>query len=299
MRPTTLSKFEISVLQPLVNLGIITENAANHGVAAIVAAPEHIGALLVQRGMMRASHKIICALDFHNRFYGLDKLTRLQSSPIGADGYEIMLSTNRSSIELLNEIRVLTSFLRSNNAFAEIRWAFNPTKRTESEVTEILKHLAAHPPAAIRIESTLSDKPTTKDILNLISLVRKHTNAPIKISGVSQELVTSLLGNRDIKAFDIPDSKLIETSAFIQKLSAFPAAKKSINQFTVEDFDLVLINLAKQDPETISAGQLSEYISRCKVLGPNAVKHATFLEDLLLVKELGASTPPAEAKEVT
>jgi hypothetical protein len=287
MLPTTLSKFDVSVLEPMVNLGIVTENARAHGVGAIVALPEHIGALLVQRGMMRAGHKVICALDFQGRYFGLDKLTRLKDNPLGCDGYEIMLSPGRTSIELLNEIKVLTNFIRGNNPRAEIRWVINMAQRKPEELTEVFKHLGQAPPTAIRMYFWKPQSP--EDVNQLIATARKSTTAPFKIDG-DPTLVKAFIGHRDIKGFDISHAKLLETAKLIDNLNNFPAAKKAIDQMTVDDLNKVLSNISGGETIAPPTEQLSEYIRRCQALGPSAVEAMEYFEVLRTEATAGKET---------
>lgn len=202
MNRGSFSRIEINVFNPIANLGPISDLAAKYGAVSIVAIPQHIAALVLQRGILRGKYKIICALDPENKLFAMDKISKLKHSPQGADGYEIPLSKNRTQAETRNEIKILTEFLRSNNQLMEIRWNIDalldgPADRFEYALT-VMKQF---PPASIRVGAKLS----VEDMDQLIARIRKFVGTPLKIDGNTDGIVDTYDLNRDVKWFDITD----------------------------------------------------------------------------------------------
>lgn len=69
-------------------------------------------------------YKVITEIDRNGLTYGGNKIYKIQNL-IDADGFEIGLTVGRNSTEILNEMKSITSFLKTSGKQFLIRWSIN------------------------------------------------------------------------------------------------------------------------------------------------------------------------------
>lgn len=82
------------------------------------------------RGQRNSKYSVIASIDLEGKTYGGNKIYQIQNV-IGADGFEIGLTTNRNVIELVNEIKAIFSFLSQANSEYKIRLSVNVSAGSE------------------------------------------------------------------------------------------------------------------------------------------------------------------------
>jgi hypothetical protein len=200
------TKLEINLLDAKTTPQIVSEFAIKYKAQAIVAAPEYIAPLVAHRAIMGGNYRLICALDFpKGANYAMDKLFRSNPDFIGADGFEILLSTGRTEIESKNEMKAIYSFLKANRPLADIRWCLRMHTADAAEVEGILKNMAKFPPSYVRVDPHRETPAATVEKLKQhVKTVGKHVPYPIKLSGnITLEALQELQGERGVKRFDV------------------------------------------------------------------------------------------------
>jgi len=200
------SRLELNLFDATTNPAFVSEFAIKHRIPTIVTAPEYLAPLMSHRLARGGQYKLIAAIDYpKGKNFAMDKLKRTHSDFVAADGFEILLSNNRTEIELRNEMRTLHSFLKMQNRMAEIRWCLGMGSRKQENTERILKGLLKFPPSYIRTDHHLElPKIVAKDHLSHAELIRKYVPYPTKISGnVDYKTLKELKDNKLIRRFDV------------------------------------------------------------------------------------------------
>ena len=171
---------------------------------------------------MGGNYRLICALDFpKGANYAMDKLFRSNPDFIGADGFEILLSTGRTEIESSNEMKAIYSFLKANRPRADIRWCLRMHTADTKEIEGILKNMAKFPPSFVRVDPHRdTPRATIEKLKQHVETVGKHVPYPIKLSGnITLEAIQALQGERGVKRFDV-SMQQAETIVRLLKIEA-------------------------------------------------------------------------------
>lgn len=199
------SKIEINLLNTKTSSQHASQFAIKQKIPAIVASPEYIAPLAAHRAVMNGGYKLICALDFpKGSNFAMDKLFRANPDFIAADGFDILLSSGRSEVELRNEMKSIYEYLKNNRPLCDIRWCLN-MHRSTSEVEGILKNMKKFPPSFVRVDPHLDIPNVDIDKLKKhVDFIKEHVPFPIKLSGnIALETLEAFKDNPAVKRFDV------------------------------------------------------------------------------------------------
>lgn len=184
------TQFEINLPNRNPNAAVELSNVANfmakYRCPAIVAAPDYIEAVMIERLRTAGRWKIIAAIDFENRDFAMNKFTRqLPRAVLEADGFDVLLSANRNNADSFNELSSLTNFIRQLSQVYEIRWTLGTRLHPPEQLKMILSNLQRHPCQYMRSDIGVLGEAVSEELHRKdIDLIRAHTAAPIKLSGV-------------------------------------------------------------------------------------------------------------------
>ena len=200
-----LSKLELNVLDARTKPEYVSDFVLKNRIPAIVASPEYVAQLSAQRAVRRGQYKIICALDFpRGDNFSMDKVWRSNPDLVEADGFDILVSSGRSEIEVGNEMKALYEFLKMNKRQAEIRWCLRMHSAPE-ESLKAIKHIKSFSPTFVRVDPHLElQSLSLDDHKKGIKIISDLTPFPIKVSGnVDVALIEELSKERGVKRFDV------------------------------------------------------------------------------------------------
>lgn len=206
MNSQITSKLEINLLDAKTTPQIVSNFAIKYKVPAIVASPEYIAPLIAYRATMGGGYKIICALDFPKGMnYAMDKLFRANPDFVGADGFEILLSDDKSEVESKNELKAIHSYLKANRPTSEIRWCLRMHTADVERTKGILKNMKTFPPSFVRVDPHLeTPKATSESMTEQAALIQEFVPYPIKLSGnIDFNTLQKLEKTRGVKRFDV------------------------------------------------------------------------------------------------
>ncbi len=233
-----LNSLELNVLDARTNPEYVSDFVFKNKIPVIVASPDYIAQLSAQRGVRRGKYRIICALDFpRGESFSMDKVWRANPDLVEADGFDVLVSTNRTEVEIGNEMKAIYGFLKMNKPTAEVRWCL----RMHSAPDESLKaigYIKNYSPTFVRIDPRLEfQNITEEDYKKRIKIISDLTPFSIKVSGnVNLKLIEELSKERGVKRFDVSLEqaeaivKALPNTAFAHPASfpksAGPAVKK-------------------------------------------------------------------------
>lgn len=226
MNPQIVSKLEINLLDATTTPQVVSEFSLKYKIQAIVASPEYIAPLVVHRAAMGGKYKIISALDFpKGANYSMDKLFRANPDFVGADGFEILMSTNKSEIEFKNEMKAIHSYLKANRPLSEIRWCLRMHTVDNKETLGIIKNMKLFPPSFVRVDPHLETPISTVDKLKAhAAVINEVVPYPIKLSGnIGLEELQALSEVKGVKRFDVT---MKQAEQIVQKLKIEAATQR-------------------------------------------------------------------------
>lgn len=207
MKFQVTSRLELNLFKVRTNTEFVTNFAIKNRIPAIVTAPENLAALLAYREARRGQFKVICALDFpRGNNFAMDKIYRSDADFVAADGFEVLLSRNRTGVELRNEMKAIYEFLKMNVPHGEIRWCIGMSGRSEEEISSILGSMSTFPPSFVRTDQdlVLPESVGPNEHSTRVDMVRSKVPFPIKVSGnINWETFKALKDNKFIKRFDV------------------------------------------------------------------------------------------------
>jgi len=215
-------------------------------VPAIVVDPLYVEASLVERMKHRGQYKIICSVDFESgKHYGLEKMRPLPKSIMTADGFDILLTSNRTDKEYLNELRILSEFIHENiHKSKEIRWTLGLRTREQATIALALPHIKKWPATFIRTDHNVLPAKQENEYerhIRDVKFIREYTGLPIKISGnIDYETYLKLKG--DVKRFDVT---LDQAKSIIKTAQSVSGASEQIQ----EDLEAVKADMVVDNPE--------------------------------------------------
>lgn len=204
------TKLEIDVLQAA-EMSDAFNLANEHKMPAVVVHPGLTAPAIVMRGQRRGQFKIITPIDWpKGDVYGLNKLRGCTQDNLASDGFEIMVSGDRTAQEIVNEVMVITDFIKRHISPAgavapqkEIRFVLGAFVRDEAEVLAAAAAMTQiQAPAMVRIDHHLkaqSGRTNPKALCALMDKIRHACGVPIKLSGNIESLLTiaACLGRRE------------------------------------------------------------------------------------------------------
>ncbi len=199
------SKVELNVFDTKVPPIRVGEFAVKNSVPAIVVPPEFVAPFVVDRTFKNGFYRIIAAVDFpFGKKFAMQKVRDMGRDALAADGFDIQLSTDRTTAEIFNEIKSVTEFLKSLNMAAEIRWTL-PHNTAVNKINDFLGALRKNSQVTwVRLGHTLVENGVGLGNYNgLVQMVRQAVSLPIKIGGnVNREIFDAYSKDKAIR-FDM------------------------------------------------------------------------------------------------
>lgn len=173
-------------------------------VPCVVTVPELIDTILFERSKFSPAFKVICAVDFFNKNYALQKIRNLSNNVFMADGFEFRVSSGRNDKESLNELRALTEFIKNGlGPSKDIRWALNLRAITYDNYMYLLNHMRKWPASFIRTDINIECPSVNYDThMDDINFIKEKIATPIKVSGNINYSLMLTLANKAAR-FDV------------------------------------------------------------------------------------------------
>lgn len=206
MKFQTTSKLELNIIKSATHPNAISDFAVRNRIPVIVSSPEFIGTLVQLRAIKNGQYRIVCAIDFPTgKSFAMDKLKNLSEDFYLADGYEILISPERTEVESRNEMRALHGFLKQINPLIEIRWCLGAHTRPEKASLGALKGMSQYAPSYLRVEPHVRLPNVGIDEHKaFVEKAKELIPFPIKLSGnVDLDLIRAFEGDRQVKHFDV------------------------------------------------------------------------------------------------
>ena len=178
--------------------------AIKNRIPCIVTEPQLIDIILMERSKFSPAFKVICAIDFFNKNYALQKMRGLSNGVFMADGFEFRVSPGHNDKESLNELRALTEFVKTGiGPSKEIRWALCLRTITYDNYMHLLDHMRKWPASFIRTDINLECPSANFDAhMDDINFIRGKIATPIKVSGNINHSLMLTLGSKASR-FDV------------------------------------------------------------------------------------------------
>lgn len=205
------SKLEINMFDSLVDPNHLVKFASQNKIpVVIIKNPQLIPHIHFLRSSTTGHYfKVVLAIDFDARGsnYVISKFANLDPSWIQADGFEIVLTPKENAVEVMNEVKALTSYLKRMSPSAEIRYCINmftfSSKVVENMILAINQQNDPRP-SFIRIDQSL--EASKRDIMEYapkcLQIIRKACTFPVKAStNVTLDSIRKL--NGQIERFDV------------------------------------------------------------------------------------------------
>lgn len=218
-------KLEINMFDNLVDPNHLVKFASQNKIpVVIIKNPQLIPHIHFLRSSTTGHYfKVILAIDFEAKGanYVISKFANLDPSWVQADGFEIVLTPKENAVEVANEVKALTSYLKKMSPSAEIRYCVNmfsfSTKVVENMITSINQQNNPRP-SFIRIDQSL--EASKRDIMEYapkcLQIIRKICPFPVKAStNVTLDSIRKL--NGQIERFDV---SLKNAEAIIAQMKA-------------------------------------------------------------------------------
>lgn len=183
-----LNQLEIDVMQAneLIEASQIT---SKYKLPALVVHPDLSSEAFILRAQLQSKYKIITPIDWpKGNNYGILKMRGLSTDALEVEGFEILLTDNKSLADTKNEAKAITDFIKHHlTELHEIRFVLGTSCRNEESVHKICEAIkAVRAPAFIRNDISLktqvvkANPETHNSTIDTISSIIK---APIKLSG--------------------------------------------------------------------------------------------------------------------
>ena len=201
------TKLELNILKPYADVNVLSRFAIKHRCHAIVAMPEFIPVLLADRAAKNGQYKIIAAVDFPDgKNFCYDKFKTFDAMTLEVDGMDIVLTKNKTEVDVKNEAKALIEFLHNTiNPLMDIRFVIGYYCNVWKDVDIFLKAIHVHPPNAIRIDQHVELPKLGYQAHKLaIKKLRKYTPKLLKISGnLNLQIIRRLLELDKNLRFDV------------------------------------------------------------------------------------------------
>lgn len=223
------TRLELNVLDKSSHPSDVSTFAIKNSCPAIVTIPELVAPFIVDRATKQGRYKIIVAVDYPTGAnFALQKLRGLSADAMAADGFDIVRSNSRTAVEVRNEVKAVTEFIKQVNPLAEIRWtlrAFDNPNRTE----DYLKSIVEFPCNFIRVDQMLTRKGIDEvDHKKAFELIRKYLVTPIKLScNIDSKIINSFISDRNVR-FDVTLNQALTIMKSYQPPIPAPVIKQTI-----------------------------------------------------------------------
>ena len=228
-----LQKLELDIMQAN-ELEEAINLIVKHQIPVAVVHPGLILDAIILRSQykrMNQNFKIITPVDWpRGDIYGMPKLMGLSVDALSADGFEFMVTPNRSESEIENEMNTLTRFVREHiSEIPEIRFVFNTlSNEDENNIKSMAKAIhGIKTPALIRTDYKLKlqvSRANPEVHNNIIDMIKEIVNIPLKISG-NMNSVKTIMQCQGASKFAV---SLTQIKAIIKEIQRQPEKLKEI-----------------------------------------------------------------------
>ena len=209
-----LHKLELDVMQfnELLDAARLT---VKHNLPSMVVHPELSGEAYIARGTLNGKFKIITPVDWPKGInYGMQKMRGLPADALEVEGYEIIISADKSIKEIVDEVTAITNFIKNHLGDFEVRFVVSCYNREKEYIQQIYSALAqTRKPAMIRNDTSLKLQVSKANIDNhnqFIEEMSQTYKCPVKISGnVNNYRVVTAVANANRFAVNLTQAKNI------------------------------------------------------------------------------------------
>lgn len=188
MNGAIFSRLEIDVMQVGEILEAV-ELTIKYKLPSIVVHPGLSSDAIIARSRAGGKFKIITPIDWpKGETFGVNKMRGLSMDSLETDGFEFLLTPNKSETDTRNEARALTEFVKQHlTDQIEVRFVLGSSIRTTENIISMCKGLlTVRTPSMIRTDTQLKlqvNKANPEEHNRQISMIRETIKAPIKLSG--------------------------------------------------------------------------------------------------------------------
>ncbi len=193
------SKLEINLMSGKDDPAFVANFAQKHRCPTIVTRPEYVAPLMAHRAAHHGQYLIVTAIDFPTgKSFAMDKFRSLSDDFLAGDGFEILLTDNKTQIESQNEIKALYEFLKRMNQISEIRFVLGAYTRSREQLMSYISGMKKYPPRWIRLDQHLIlPNIAIGHHSGMVEMVKTHLPYPIKVSGnVDLETIKTFDGQK-------------------------------------------------------------------------------------------------------
>lgn len=183
-----LNKIEIDVMQAN-ELAEATSLTVKHKLPAMVVHQDLAAEAYIARNTYNGQFKIITPVDWpHGRIYGPHKIRNISVDALEVEGFELLLTGNKSLVDTKKELKDLTSFIRDYISLTvEIRFILGTQINTPDNIKIMCEALQdIRTPNYIRNDTQLKlqvSKANPDIHNNMMKLIHEFVRIPLKISG--------------------------------------------------------------------------------------------------------------------
>lgn len=188
MNGSIYGKLEIDVMQ-VNELHEAAEVAYKYNLPALVVHHGLSSEAIIAKNRVGAKFKIITPIDWpKGETFGTTKMRGLTTDALEADGFEILLTPNKSVNETKNEATAITEFIRRHiGPQVEIRFVLGCQTKSEEEILNICQGLVGiRTPTLLRTDTQIKvqvSKANVNEHNRHISTIQSIIKAPVKVSG--------------------------------------------------------------------------------------------------------------------
>jgi len=181
-------KLELDVMQTN-ELEDAAKIAVKYNFQAMVVHPLIVSDAIFLRGRSQGRYKIITPVDWpKGENFGMVKLRGLSSDALDVDGFEILLTGDKTLVETRNEAKVLTNFIKQQlSELVEVRFVLGTSLRTPDNIANMMEAFKdVRIPTYIRNDHHLKlqvSKANADTHNSFMDEMLKVFRAPIKLSG--------------------------------------------------------------------------------------------------------------------
>lgn len=240
MMGSVFNRLEIDVMQ-LAEVQEAVGLAHKYKFPAIIVHPGLSSEAIIARSRAGAKFKIITPIDWpKGEIFGTTKMRGLSLDSLETDGFEFLLTPNKTEIETRNEARVLTEFVKQHLPDSiEIRFVLGTSLRTEDNINTMCRGLTSiRTPSLIRTDIQLKlqvNRANPEEHNRIISNIQSIIKAPIKVSGNVNNLKT-IAACHGVSRFAV---NLVQAKNIIKEFTTQPDQLKELlsSQITTAEND--------------------------------------------------------------
>jgi len=182
------TRLEIDVMQAN-ELVDASELAAKHKFPALVVHQDLASEAQIIRGRIRGRYKLITPIDWpKGETYGQNKLRGLSTDALDNDGFEILLTGERTVTETRREAKDISEFVKTHiDQSLEVRFVLGTNLRTEENIRNMCIALQdVRMPAFVRNDTALKLQVSraNPDVHKAnMGIITEYMRVPMKISG--------------------------------------------------------------------------------------------------------------------